>query len=121
MVGYYSHKRAFTMIELGIVILLIAILAAITIPNLLSARNRSTTKSCIENLKRIESAKNQWGILNKKGGGAIPTQAELVGASADGFLGTFPTCPSGGTYTIGDMATLPTCSKSSLGHALPEQ
>ena len=101
-----KRKRGFTLIEIMIVVLIIAILLAIAIPNFLRARETSRAKSCAANLRQIETAKEQWAMDNKKGALDTPTMAELVPA----YMKSSPTCPSGGTYDVGNMSTRPTCS-----------
>ncbi len=68
---------------------------------------------CIGNLRRIQTAKEQWALANHKPNGATVTEAELApylrGAS-------FPKCPSGGTYTLNPVGAAPVCSIP--GHVL---
>jgi septal ring factor EnvC (AmiA/AmiB activator) len=75
----------------------------------ISARN-----VCINNLRQIDAAKNQWALENNKTADAIPAAQDLLPYLKDGI---FPVCPSGGTYTIGAVGVPPTCSV--FGHALP--
>src|SRR5581483_2949645 len=109
-----AHK-GFTLVEIMIVVLIIGILLAIAVPNFIKARESSRAKSCVANLKQIESAKEQWAMDTKAAPNATPTAANLYGATA--YLKTTPDCPGGGTYTIGDMATRPTCSIGNNGTA----
>jgi DNA anti-recombination protein RmuC len=70
---------------------------------------------CINNLRQIDAAKQQWALENDKAADAIPTGLELLPYFQDGI---FPVCPSGGTYTINAVGVPPTCSIP--GHALPQ-
>ncbi len=114
-----QRTRAFTLVEIMIVVLIIGILMSIAVPNFISARSNSQKNTCMANLKQIEGAKEQWAMIAKKGSTDTPTSVELVGSATEGYLKTFPVCPTSGTYTIGDMSTRPVCSKSADGHALP--
>ena len=65
-----KQRRGFTLIELLIVIAVIAILAAIAIPNLLSSRESANEASCIGSMRTINSAEatyrsrnNAYGLL----------------------------------------------------------
>jgi prepilin-type N-terminal cleavage/methylation domain-containing protein len=101
-------RKGFTLVEIMIVVLIIGILLAIAVPNFIRAREGSRAKSCVANLKQIESAKEQWAMDTKAAPGATPTAADLYGATK--YVKTTPTCPSGGTYTIAAMDARPTCS-----------
>lgn len=100
------RERGFTLVEIMIVVLIIGILLAIAVPSFMNARERSRANACRANLRQIQAAKEQWAMANNKGPTDEPTQQNL----APEFIQQFPTCPSGGTYTIGNLMTNPTCS-----------
>ena len=56
---------------------LIAILAAIAIPNFVQARNAAMTNACINNLRVIDAAKQTWALENKRDDSQTPTPQDL--------------------------------------------
>lgn len=96
-----------------IVVLIIGILMAIAVPNFVQARQSSRKNTCIANLKQIDSGKEQWAMDNKKDAGATVLQTDL----APTYIKSWPSCPSGGNYTINTIGTSPTCSVAL--HVLP--
>jgi septal ring factor EnvC (AmiA/AmiB activator) len=71
--------------------------------------------ACINNLRQIYAAKQQWALENSKTDDDIPTALELLPYFKDVI---FPMCPSGGAYTINAVGVPPTCSIR--GHVLPQ-
>jgi regulator of replication initiation timing len=80
-----------------------------------SAAVAAQLNTCINNLRLIEAAKQQWALDNSKTDDDIPNALELLPYFQNDV---FPTCPAGGTYTINAVGVPPTCSIP--GHALPQ-
>ena len=106
--------KGFTLVEIMIVVLIIGILLAIAVPNFIKARETSRSRTCVGNLKQIDSAKEQYAMENKLGEG------EDVGDLWPDYIKKEPVCPSGGEYTVDTVGTDPTCSYAGTdpNHAL---
>jgi len=69
---------------------------------------------CINNLRQIDGAKQQWALENQKTADAVPTAQDIAPYIKGDVL---PVCPAAGTYTINAVGAVPTCSVA--GHAIP--
>jgi prepilin-type N-terminal cleavage/methylation domain-containing protein len=117
-----SNKSGFTLVEIMIVVAIIGLLAAIAIPNFVRARTQSQKNACINNLRQIDGASQQWALETK-----AASTANVVYDSIKGYLRNEVICPSGGTtfadsYTLATVADKPVCKKvpGAGNHVLPD-
>src|SRR5438874_9262010 len=113
-----SRKSVFTLVEIMIVVAIIGLLAAIAIPNFVRARTTSQQNACINNLRQLDGAVQQYALENKLSSSSTYTLANLYPYIKLTSTGALPGCPAGGSYSPGASVTnVPTCNIS--GHALP--
>jgi prepilin-type N-terminal cleavage/methylation domain-containing protein len=111
------NKNGFTLVEIMIVVAIIGLLAAIAVPNFVRARNTAQKNACIQNLRQIDGAKQQWAIELRRPDTAEPTEDEVANYIKNN---QYPHCPASGTYTINPVNTGPTCDLGpTLSHELP--
>jgi general secretion pathway protein G len=96
-------------------IFVIPMMFAIAIPNFVKARDTAQMDACVNNLRMIDGAKNEWALENNKKNGDTPTQGDVAHYLKNGQS---PNCPKGGTYTINPIGEPPTCSVPE--HKLPQ-
>src|SRR5947207_15043546 len=96
-----NSKSGFTLVEIMIVVAIIGRLAAIAIPNFVRARTTAQANACINNLRQIDSAKQQWALETRQATNATPSVQEIappLGPSRFPYTTLFRSvCPAGGT------------------------
>ena len=119
-----SRRGGFTLVEIMIVVAIIALLAAIAVPNFLRARKRSQATRVLEDLRILDSATDQYAIETNKSTGATPgigdlknyikagtvlysTGADIFGDTYGPFtVDSLPKIPAGAYNTLSDVAPL---------------
>jgi competence protein ComGC len=117
-----SHS-AFTVWEILLLVVIIGIFAGIAIPNRIDQHRTSPANACINNLRQIDAAANEFALEhNKTNGDAINFPDDLTNYIKLNRYGKIPPCPSGGTYFLKQVGSNPTCSLGTLAetpHVLP--
>ena len=101
------RSHGFTLIEIMIVVSLIALLAVIAIPSFVRARSSSEKNVCLNNLRDIDGAKQQWALENNKVNGDTPNNSDISQYLKGNQL---PECPTRGVYAVGNVGVVPLCN-----------
>jgi prepilin-type N-terminal cleavage/methylation domain-containing protein len=72
-----KHRQGFTLVEIMIVVAIIALLAAIAVPNFLRARKRSQATRMLEDLRILDSACDQYAIESNRSTGDTVQWADI--------------------------------------------
>ena len=118
-----NRKTGFTLVEIMIVVAIIGLLAAIAVPAFMKARNNARRSACVNNLRLIESAKDNYAIDY---GGTNGTQ--LVWDNLCFYMKDLTNkcfCPSAlssvrapTNYTMNEIGVNATCLVDSNAHCL---
>ncbi len=129
-------KKGFTLVEIMIVVAIIGLLAAIAIPSFMRARLTSQQNACVNNLRQIEAAKDQYSLEMGLTNLSAITFANIgPTAASGGYLKAWPNCPASSNsalkgaqknpsatiadYEINVIGSNATCKVVAATHVLP--
>ena len=112
-----TKREGFTLVEIMIVVAIIAMLAAIAVPNFLRSRKRSQATQVLEDLRMIDSAVDQYAIETNKSGGStvawsdvqkyLKTGTRLYSSTGKDILGN--------AFTISSVDSVPKVNTATYG------
>ena len=98
----------FTLVEIMIVVAILGVLLAIAIPNYVKARANSQANACINNMRQVDGALQQFAIENDLHVGApVNYPNDLTPYIKLNSTSQIPGCPAGGTYTVAPVGIDP--------------
>lgn len=112
-----NRKQGFTLVEIMIVVMIIGLLAAIALPGFARARTSAQENACINNLRQIESAKDQYAIENGQ-----TTGHDVSWSDISGYMKKNPECPinkgvaDAGAYELDNVGTQAGCLSNGANH-----
>jgi hypothetical protein len=81
-------------------------------------RRSARIPQCVDNLRRIELAKDEWAKDRGKSTNNIPSWDDLRPYFPDQWSNNIPLCPASGSYSISAVGEPPTCTIGGPDHSL---
>jgi len=97
-----------------VTVTLLCVVVAGVVRGFIFPRSTSSLAPCLNNLRQIDGAKQQWQLENRKTSSQVPTWEDIRPLLAHPLV-----CPEGGTYILGRLGESPKCSVGGPSHTLP--
>ncbi|MCK4463004.1 MAG: prepilin-type N-terminal cleavage/methylation domain-containing protein [Candidatus Omnitrophica bacterium] len=100
-----SGKKGFTLVEIIIVVGILGLLVALTVPNFITAWQTGRKNVCTANMRQIGNAVEMWATQENKSAGDVPNMGDLVPS----YLKRWPSCGGlpYGIPAVGDNSSCP--------------
>ncbi|MCX6902723.1 MAG: hypothetical protein NTW03_04455 [Verrucomicrobia bacterium] len=85
----------------------VVVLAVVTVPAFIRARNTSASNACVMHLRQIDGAKETWALDLHKATNDVVSWNDIKPYLSHEQV---PHCPDGGTYIPGRVGEAPRCS-----------
>lgn len=92
--------RAFSVVELIVVIAMLGLVIAVGAPAFLRDRAISGARTCQENLARLQGAVEGYRLEHSITGAPNIAVDDLVDTTGTGVIASVPHCPAGGHYSV---------------------
>lgn len=100
-----KHSFGYTLVEIMVVVAVIGLLASIATPHFIRTTQVTMQNTCINNLRLIAAAKDEWAMDNNTTSGADIVHMQLTPYFKHGI----PLCPRGTAYKLGPAGADPVC------------
>jgi hypothetical protein len=85
-------------------------MGVIGIPDFVAATYENSRNACINDLRQLQAAKEEWALENGKTNGTLVTESDITPYIQLDSKGQVPKCTVGGTYIIGRVGEDVRCS-----------
>jgi hypothetical protein len=102
-------SKATRLVTVTSISILVGFVLAVVIPSFVAATLVRSSNACVNNLRQIDAAKQEWALENGKTNGVV-IESDIKPYIKLDSKGNIPKCPQGGAYTIGRLGEDPKCS-----------
>ena len=112
MFKFLKSKKGFTLVELMIVVVIMAILVAVAVPIYSAVTTNARKKTCAANIREITAQVNTYLMgggdtiktatvsFTLSGGAVTGTTKGITSAEVVNMFQELPACPGGGVYSV---------------------